>query len=265
MQASTMARDMNASSSQPLRILAVEDDPLIARFLIDALTGAGHDVRLATRGADALDAARAQAFDLLLVDLQLPDTDGAALLAGLRADRAAASRGTTAIAMSGELTRARRTELLALGFTEAWQKPVPLAALESLSAPGGTAAHVAALPDQQLSALVLDDTAALSRLGNEATMRALRGLLAAELPRQWRAVIEAVDAGDPSSALSVLHQARASCTLCGANAAAAALGALEESLRRGDNTTPVRAQADAVITRTLKQMSVDPALSAAAR
>lgn len=256
---------MNASTRPTLRILAVEDDPLIARFLVDALTGAGHQVCLATLGADGLEEARTKAYDLLLVDLQLPDADGAALLARIRTEPAAASRGAMAIAMSGDLERERRTELLAMGFAEAWQKPVPLAVLESLATPGGVAAHLAAPTDQEQSTLVLDDTDALLRLGTEATVRSLRGLLAAELPRQWRAIVEAIDARDEASALSVLHQARASCTLCGANAAAAALGAVEESLRRGDNTPPARARADVVITSTLDQLSVDQPAAAAAR
>lgn len=245
---------MSESKPSALAILAVEDDPLIARFLVDALVGCGHEVQHAACGAQAHELARARKFDLLLLDIQLPDTAGDQLLAALRGDPGVLSRAAPAIAMSGDLPPDRRSELLAIGFREAWQKPVPLATLEALATtgiglPGGVASQ--AQPPQTLD---LDDDDAVTRLGSVATMKALRGLLAGELPRQWQAICIALDGGDFKGAASVIHRARAGCALCGANAAASALAAIETSLQIGQDTASVRAQADVVITRTLERL-----------
>lgn len=247
---------MDTAARPGLSILAAEDDPILGRFLVDALVGAGHRVQLATTGADALDAARRERYDLLLVDLQLPDADGARLLDRLRHDADAASRATPAIAMSGDLPSDRRAALLAVGFAEAWQKPVSLATLESLDAhrlrePVPAEPEVAPGRDAPL----LDDATALLRLGSEATVRALRGLLAGELPRQWRAVTDALDAANVDAALSVLHRARGGCALCGANAASEALGDLETALRAGIDAAAARRRAAIAVERTVARLA----------
>jgi CheY-like chemotaxis protein len=247
---------MDPSARPGLSILAAEDDPILGRFLVDALVGAGHHVKLAKTGADALDAARRERYDLLIMDLQLPDANGAQLLDQLRHDAEAASRAAPAIAMSGELPSDRRAALLAMGFAEAWQKPVSLATLESLDVrrlrePLPAEAEVAPSGDAPL----LDDAAALSRLGNEATVRALRGLLAGELPRQWRAVTEALDAGDVNAALAILHRARAGCALCGANAAKEALSNLETALRARIDAAAARRRAAAAVEQTVARLA----------
>jgi two-component system KDP operon response regulator KdpE len=67
------------------RILVVDDEPQIHRFLSPALTAAGYFPLRAERGDEALRIAAAQAPDLLLLDLGLPDMDGHEVLRRLRA------------------------------------------------------------------------------------------------------------------------------------------------------------------------------------
>jgi two-component system KDP operon response regulator KdpE len=66
------------------RILVVDDEPQIHRFLAPALTAAGYFPLRAERGEEALRIAAAQAPDLLLLDLGLPDMDGHEVLRRLR-------------------------------------------------------------------------------------------------------------------------------------------------------------------------------------
>ena len=67
------------------RILIVEDEPRIASFLEKGLRANGFSTEVAADGATALGRARAGAFDLLVLDLGLPDMDGLEVLAELRA------------------------------------------------------------------------------------------------------------------------------------------------------------------------------------
>ncbi len=66
------------------RILVVDDEPQIQRFLKPALSAAGYDVIEAATGAEALKAVATAAPDLVILDLGLPDMDGKDVIASLR-------------------------------------------------------------------------------------------------------------------------------------------------------------------------------------
>ena len=66
---------MNHSSQPGLRILLVEDQQALACNIIDYLTTAGHQLDYAATGALALKLAKQHSYDLVLLDLMLPDTD----------------------------------------------------------------------------------------------------------------------------------------------------------------------------------------------
>ena len=69
--------------SQP-RILVVDDEPQIQRFLNPSLSAAGYEVIAAATGAEALKALATQAPDLVILDLGLPDMDGKDVIANVR-------------------------------------------------------------------------------------------------------------------------------------------------------------------------------------
>ncbi|MFD1747469.1 response regulator [Rhizobium helianthi] len=66
------------------RILIVDDEPQIQRFLKPALAAAGYDVLEAANGAEAMKAVATQAPDLIILDLGLPDMDGKDVVSQLR-------------------------------------------------------------------------------------------------------------------------------------------------------------------------------------
>ncbi len=76
--------------SRQARILVVDDNELQREVVADLLAGEGHAVAVAANGAEALVALRAQAPDVLVLDLMLPDMDGASVLEEARRDAALA-------------------------------------------------------------------------------------------------------------------------------------------------------------------------------
>ena len=66
------------------RILVVDDEPQILRFLKPSLAAAGYDVITAATGADALKIAATAAPAVVVLDLGLPDMDGKVVIASLR-------------------------------------------------------------------------------------------------------------------------------------------------------------------------------------
>jgi CheY-like chemotaxis protein len=106
------------------RILAVDDTAASLELITYVLQACGHVVYPARNGAQALAAARRETPDLIVVDLQLPDMDGFAVLRELRTDPALAATpvvAVTAYAMVGD-----RDHALACGFDGYIAKPLDL-------------------------------------------------------------------------------------------------------------------------------------------
>ncbi|MDB4338184.1 response regulator transcription factor [Synechococcus sp. AH-603-L18] len=68
----------------PARVLVVDDDPELLRFLIEELSGAGHQCVGCNNGQDALLRWRQESFDLVVLDWTLPDFSGMELCLRLR-------------------------------------------------------------------------------------------------------------------------------------------------------------------------------------
>lgn len=73
-----------------MKILLVDDEVELAQVFDVALRGAGYEVKLASNGKGALDAAKAEPFDLIMLDQMMPDMSGNEVLKALKADPATA-------------------------------------------------------------------------------------------------------------------------------------------------------------------------------
>ena len=60
-------------------VLVIDDEPLIARLIADALTAEGYDVETAANGREGLEKIVAQPYDLIMTDLRMPELDGLGL------------------------------------------------------------------------------------------------------------------------------------------------------------------------------------------
>ncbi len=78
-------------SSVPFRILVVEDEPVIRELVRSMLSGDGVEVQCAATGVEGLKLARTSKFDLILLDVMLPQMDGITVCRLLKADAATAS------------------------------------------------------------------------------------------------------------------------------------------------------------------------------
>lgn len=71
-------------SNRPWRILVADDDPTAALLFPAALAGGEFELTLVDNGLDALAALRCQAFDMALLDVEMPGLDGMAVCAAIR-------------------------------------------------------------------------------------------------------------------------------------------------------------------------------------
>ncbi len=100
------------------RVLVVDDEPQIQRFLTVALTAAGYDVLTAETGAQALRLAATGAPDLIVLDLGLPDRDGKEVLSEIRK-----FSQTPVIILSARDREAEKIEALNRGANDYVEKP----------------------------------------------------------------------------------------------------------------------------------------------
>ena len=107
----------------PRRVLYVEDDRVAALLFAAALCGrAEYEVQVAETGAEALELAGHWPPDVLVLDANLPDTTGLALLAALR--RLAGLASTPAFVCSADALEDVRRQHLQAGFCGYWLKPI---------------------------------------------------------------------------------------------------------------------------------------------
>jgi len=111
-----------------MEILVIDDNELMQHVLCRFITTLGHTAVSATTLAEARDRAVAQPFELLLVDMRLPDAEGSETLAELRL--LPGYREVTAIAISGDSQPPER-EIERAGFAGYLSKPIEFAELQA--------------------------------------------------------------------------------------------------------------------------------------
>jgi DNA-binding response OmpR family regulator len=110
-----------------MRLLIVEDNPALGHDIATAFRGKGHTVELVASGEDADTSLRTQSYDLVVLDLGLPDLDGREVLRRMRHRK---SRVPVLI-LSAHDALADRVQGLNLGADDYLCKPFALAELEA--------------------------------------------------------------------------------------------------------------------------------------
>jgi two-component system KDP operon response regulator KdpE len=108
-----------STPSAPLRILVVDDEPAIRRFLRTSLTAQGYQIFEAETAKAALEAMRRNVPDVLVLDLGLPDRDGFEVIQELRG----AGSALPIIVLSSRADEAGKVRALDLGADDYVTKP----------------------------------------------------------------------------------------------------------------------------------------------
>ncbi|MBI4581628.1 MAG: response regulator [Planctomycetes bacterium] len=114
--------DGDGGGRAPARILLVEDNPVNQKVAAEILTKARHQVTLAASGREALDALEGASFDLVLMDVQMPEMDG--LEATRRIRGHGRWRHLPVIAMTAHARNEDRERCIAAGMNDYLAKPI---------------------------------------------------------------------------------------------------------------------------------------------
>jgi signal transduction histidine kinase/DNA-binding response OmpR family regulator len=219
---------------RPLRVLLAEDNAVNQRLAVRLLEKQGHTVVTAANGREALAALDREAFDVVLMDVQMPEMDGFEATAHVRAKEAGGVRRQPIIAMTAHAMKGDRERCLAAGMDGYVSKPIQppelLAAVERVLPSGaadGPAAPAAAAPPPAAEDGVNREEA-LARAGGDAGLLGeLAGMFLDSCPNQLAELREAVARGDAAVVQRLAHTVRGAAGAFGARAACAAAQRLE--------------------------------------
>ncbi len=122
-----------AERMPPLKLLVVEDTPFNQKYMLRLLERWGHTAVLAGDGKEALARYAEEAFDAVLMDVQMPEMDGLEAAAAIRRLEAQMGRPRTPIvAMTAHAVQGDRERCLAAGMDDYLAKPIDAAALERI-------------------------------------------------------------------------------------------------------------------------------------
>src|SRR5579864_725489 len=114
------ARDPAAS----LRVLVAEDNPVNQRLATRLLEKRGHRVSVAGNGFEALAAWRKESFDLVFMDVQMPEMDGYEATAAIRKEEKNSGGHVQVIALTAHAMKGDRDKCLAAGMDGYLSKPI---------------------------------------------------------------------------------------------------------------------------------------------
>ena len=188
------------SSTPGLRILLAEDNLVnqkVARRLLERL---GHDCEVVNNGREALERWRAQTWDVLLIDLQMPEMDGETAIRLLREETQARGLGhQPAIAMTAHAMQGDKERCLAMGFDGYIAKPVSQEALQD------EIARVGPAEDKGLP----DEARLLKQCADDPTLvQELLGLFHEGLDDATAAIVRAIDHNDREALRRAAHRLR---------------------------------------------------------
>jgi signal transduction histidine kinase/CheY-like chemotaxis protein len=132
--------------TRPLRILMAEDNRINQLFAVALLTKAGHAVDVVANGHQAVDAVRDHDYDVVLMDIQMPELDGSQAMAQIRTLPTPKS-GIRIIALTANAMSGAKEQYLSSGFDDYVTKPIEpailFAKLAELTSAGRLARSVA--------------------------------------------------------------------------------------------------------------------------
>ena len=113
-----------------LKILCVDDSPTVSRLTMLQLSSLGAKAVAAMTGREAIAKANAEYFDLILLDLQLPDLSGFEVCQQIREQqRSRGKKRSKIIALTGYSSPSDKEEAAAAGMDDFLTKPVPIEVL----------------------------------------------------------------------------------------------------------------------------------------
>ncbi len=230
------------------QILLAEDDAINQKVAVNLLERSGHRVTVVSDGAEAVSRSQRRGFDLIFMDVQMPEMDGLAATRKIRTLEKGTGRRVPIVAMTAHAVKGDRERCLSAGMDDYLTKPIQAAKLEEMlrrwieteTDPKGGAGSVSRAepgkPSKEDPAPdPIDLQGALEQLmGNRALLEELLQEFRGQLQVQLHAISAAVAENDAERLRQESHRLKGTAAnLCAAPIAAVCLS-LEKAAKEGE-------------------------------
>jgi CheY-like chemotaxis protein len=219
-----------------LRVLVAEDNPVNQKLAVGILAKRGHSVRVAQNGREAVEAVAEQPFDLVLMDVHMPEMGGFEATGLIRRRERADGRRLPIVAVTARAMTGDRERCLEAGMDDYLTKPMKVKDLldiidrlviKSAVAEGG--------PADNAGESAFEDRVLRDRFdGDLDLLRLVAGTFLESTPPLLHDMRQAIAAGDAGSVSRIAHRLRGSLANFGADQAVDAAFRLERMGAEGD-------------------------------
>jgi two-component system sensor histidine kinase/response regulator len=219
--------------SAPLKILLAEDNAVNQRVATGLLQKAGHTVMVAENGREALSALDSMSFDLILMDMQMPEMGGAEAMGIIRDREASAGGHMPIVALTAHALKGDRERCLEAGADGYVPKPIsPPMLFHEIDL---VLARFAPASEERRTP---SDRGALARVAADPNMlREIIAIFLEDAPKQLAGLREGLNAGDGGAVYRAAHTLKGSVGNFQAQEIVAHLQRLEARAREGDMGT----------------------------
>jgi len=223
------------ASEHSLRVLLAEDNPVNQTLAMRILERLGHKVQVVNNGKEALGRAQGEEFDVILMDVQMPEMDGLEATAAIRDAEAGTGKHVPIVAMTAHAMKGDREKCLSAGMDGYLSKPIRIDELKQAMSEIDKTRNMGQSPAQssfraigQLE-LLLD-----SVMGDRALLAEMAELWLADSAKQERQIRNGLDSGDAVMVQRAAHALKGSVGTFQASAAQEAANELEMFAKDAD-------------------------------
>ena len=193
----------------------------------------GHKVQVVNNGRDALGRSQAEEFDLILMDVQMPEMDGLEATTAIRAVEASTGKHVPIVAMTAHAMKGDREKCLSAGMDGYLSKPIRIDELKQAMSEVKKTQNMGQSSEQNAEGgqleLLLD-----SVMGDRALLTEMAELWLADSSKQENQIRNGLDSGDAIMVQRAAHALKGSVGTFQASAAQDAANQLEMSAKDAD-------------------------------
>src|SRR5246500_4318157 len=223
------------ASERYLRVLLAEDNPVNQTLAMRILERLGHKVQVVNNGREALGRSQAEEFDLILMDVQMPEMDGLEATTAIRDAEAGTGKHVPIVAMTAHAMKGDREKCLSAGMDGYLSKPIRIDELKQAMSEVKKTRNMGQSSEQnsfraigQLE-LLLD-----SVMGDRALLTEMAELWLADSEKKESQIRNGLASGDAIMVQRAAHALKGSVGTFQASAAQDAANQLEMSAKDAD-------------------------------
>jgi len=214
--AQLVTRHSLREAPQRLQVLVAEDNTINETVIVRVLEKMGHAPTVAHTGREALALATNGKFDLVFMDVQMPEMDGFAATAAIRKSEKQSGTRVPIFAMTAHAMTGDREQCLAAGMDGYMTKPVRFSEIQRTLEAVAADRRTTAAPPPAIPSL-WDKAAALDRLdGDEELLQDICRIFLEESPKQMGQLQQAVAQEDAEGVLRAAHRIKGESGILGA-------------------------------------------------